>query len=467
MARTVAGMEDSASTLLQAPVATQVGGEDGELSGFWGQRRSAAMRADEDSGAGPPEDDGRDFLQRVLRASEGDPGLVVTGLEVSAACRTGDNYMSAVTRVQVAGSSSGGRPGAWSLIVKREPSNPATRHMLRTGKVFANETAAYTRVVPRLERFFGASLRLPRCLHAACRPGSGDGVLVLEDLRPAGFLMPDRHRGLDAAHCRLALQELARYHALSLAMKQLDPEAFHITRSQISEVIYVPEAAHIFGPSLENACRMAISGLRLLAADDPPLQEAIRALEKRRGGIFQLMTRLVQPSEPFSVICHGDFWLNNILFSYKEGEVDDVRLLDLQVARYCSPAVDILHFLYTSTFREVRRSHGEALLRAYHAALNDAFRGLVRGSALEGHEAISWRQLAAELRERELYGLFNGMWIMTAVTADGDSIPDLDAISQEDFYSERALGSWIAAQTPSYRRRTRNLVLEYYEKGIM
>ncbi|KAJ8889654.1 hypothetical protein PR048_009155 [Dryococelus australis] len=256
-----------------------------------------------------------------------------------------------------------------------------------------------------------------------------------------------------------------------MAMKRLDPEAFQRTRDQIEEVIYVPEAAHLFGPSLENACRMAIGGLHLLSAGDQALQKTLVALERYRGRIFKLMSLFVQPSEPFSVISHGDFWINNMLFSYKKqgGEmaVQDVRFLDMQGARYCSPAVDILHFLYTSTFGEVRCRHHDELLRAYHESLDGNFCRLVKGTPLEGQHAMSLDELLNEVSERELYGLFNGLWIMTAVTADVDNIPDLDNISLEDFHSEESLQTWINGQTPSYRRRTRELVLEYYEKGIM
>nr|CAD7263791.1 unnamed protein product [Timema shepardi] len=53
----------------------------------------------------------RDFLQELLRVSEDDPTLILHHLEASPACNSGDNYMSAVTRVRARGSRKAGTLG--------------------------------------------------------------------------------------------------------------------------------------------------------------------------------------------------------------------------------------------------------------------------------------------------------------------------------------------------------------------
>nr|CAD7204891.1 unnamed protein product [Timema douglasi] len=413
---------------------------------------------------------------RLTRGLE-DPGSILSVTEWSGRLTTGLVYPGTILSVtELSGRLT--TEGRWSLVLKRQPPKVSTRELLRTDPVFKNETAAYSRVILSFERFSGDgedAPRVPKCLHANL--AFRNDVIVLEDLQPAGFRMCDRQEGLDLEHSKLALQELARYHALSLAMKLLEPEAFLRTRHQIREVIFVQEAAHLFSPSLETACKMAIGGLRisaLQAGDDggPLLLKAVKALESQRGTIFNKMVGLVKPSEPFSVITHGDFWINNILFRYKEEgggrpAVEDVRLLDLQVARYCSPAIDILHFLYTSTFWDTRRRHYQELLRAYHQSLTAAFQRLVRGSPHEGEVPMTLRELRREVTRCEMYGLFAGMWIMTAVTADVDNLPDVGSYRLEDFYSDESLANWISTQTPSYRQRTKDLVLEYLDKGIL
>lgn len=51
---------------------------------------------------------------------------------------------------------------------------------------------------------------------------------------------------------------------------------------------------------------------------------------------FNRMCDFASPTEPIAVLCHGDFWSNNILFKYSNsGEIEEVSsLLRLKSNRY-------------------------------------------------------------------------------------------------------------------------------------
>jgi hypothetical protein len=80
--------------------------------------------------------------------------------------------------------------------------------------------------------------------------------------------------------------------------------------------------------------------------------------------------RVLCPREPFSIVCHGDFNRNNVMFRYDEtGLPVDVLLFDFGTPRYGSPALDILFLLYMNTTQNMRESHWDDLLNEYCSTL--------------------------------------------------------------------------------------------------
>lgn len=66
---------------------------------------------------------------------------------------------------------------------------------------------------------------VPKCLAVYC-DGEND-FLALEDLRPGGYRPASRQNGLDLMHCQMIIKKLGKFHALSLAIKDQDPQLFN------------------------------------------------------------------------------------------------------------------------------------------------------------------------------------------------------------------------------------------------
>lgn len=100
-----------------------------------------------------------------------------------------------------------------SLIVKRQIANLARRKLFRADRAFANEIVAYTKVMPQLYQF-ADSIELPipfaNCLFAG-NDDAGD-LIVLEDLKPFGYRMANRLKGLDYSHCKIALKVICCFY---------------------------------------------------------------------------------------------------------------------------------------------------------------------------------------------------------------------------------------------------------------
>ena len=69
---------------------------------------------------------------------------------------------------------------------------------------------------------------------------------------------------------------------------------------------------------------------------------------------------------------HGDFWVNNMLFSSADPEDTNltVTMLDFQLLSLAHPAKDIWYLLYCNTDREFREKHLQSVLQEYFQVLS-------------------------------------------------------------------------------------------------
>lgn len=97
------------------------------------------------------------------------------------------------------------------LIVKRQIQNLERRKLFRCDQAFANEIDAYRNVVPKLYEFaqlVQQPLPFVDCLYAGS-DNVGE-IIVLEDLKPLGYQMANRLKGLDYHHCKIVLQVILK-----------------------------------------------------------------------------------------------------------------------------------------------------------------------------------------------------------------------------------------------------------------
>lgn len=119
-----------------------------------------------------------------------------------------------------------------STVVKSMPRNIGRLKTFRSSDFFRNECNFYKEVLPRMMQFqadrgiSGANFltEVPKCLAVHC-DGEND-FLALEDLRPGGYRPASRQNGLDLMHCQLIIKKLGKFHAISLAIKDQEPQLF-------------------------------------------------------------------------------------------------------------------------------------------------------------------------------------------------------------------------------------------------
>lgn len=75
------------------------------------------------------------------------------------------------------------------------------------------------------------------------------------------------------------------------------------------------------------------------------------------------------PNNGFNVLCHGDYWINNIMFKYEDGKPVDLKLLDFQLSTWNSPVIDLLYLIVTSAACDIKVKYFDYFIQYYHKKL--------------------------------------------------------------------------------------------------
>ncbi|XP_025410426.1 uncharacterized protein LOC112683561 [Sipha flava] len=398
------------------------------------------------------------FLQSMMDKIE--PGVKIDSYESKLGSKRGDNYTSMLYRIKLFGE----RGWTKSLIYKCLPENKQTRSKYKSEMLFNNEMTFYVKSYTalmeyqELKRFTDTFNSVPKCYFAR------SDIIVLEDMRCKGFTMLDRKKGLDFDHCKAILRGLGKFHGLSLSMKVDEPEKFKRCISEaIKEVYYKSENElwykGYYRRAAENAKKMLESEL---TEDEKP-----KYLEKFRKHVnpesfFGDMVELVSPKEPLAVLCHGDCWTNNFLFQYAlDGSISEISVVDFQMARYGSPALDLVSLLYCCTGVELRRRCLPALMDEYY----DSVSRILTQTNCSVHYPDLREKLDGELREYTVFGLGVALDVIPIATCDSEQAPDMYT-AEEDADDGPGDEPYPAATTSALcRAMIADLVKELVDNG--
>lgn len=277
-----------------------------------------------------PSDLTADWLTAALGATVGDFAFKRIGTGQMSEC-----YRVALTYAE-------GPPGPKSVVLKVAATDPSSRQTGSALGLYEREVRFYTDVAP------GLNGPIAPCYHAAFDPDTGAFDLLLGDAAPA--VVGDEIRGATIEQATLALSQLGRVHGPLLgnaAMAQADwlNREAPLNQAMISGLYagFVERYADLITAEQREVCE------RLVASFD-----AYLAAE-------------AAPDRPQALV-HGDYRLDNMLFG-EPGADRPLTVVDWQTVTWGPALTDVAYFLGCALPVQQRRDHYDALLRAYHGAL--------------------------------------------------------------------------------------------------
>lgn len=240
-------------------------------------------------------------------------------LETTAGSSKGDNYIGIVYRVLVK-ESIPTLEKPLGFIIKMPPMHPQRREQFFARPCFLREITVYEELLPLFESFQrekGINItaegfyHVPLCYHCISEPFTE--ALFMQDLKLEGFQMYDRCQEMSFEHALKAVESLAKFHAVSFAIKDQCKEHPSYKKCMEMEDIWLARRNN----KMMNDYMAGLSQRALGTLDpetDSKIYERIKTL--LNTSYIENLEKVVASdvAEPYAIVCHGDFWTNNILY---------------------------------------------------------------------------------------------------------------------------------------------------------
>lgn len=321
-------------------------------------------------------------LQDLLAASLPANSKIVS-YEARPLTAPGDNYGSEMLALSVKIKEWDPKTGSekhqtLELVAKRPPNNRQLLAIFQTSRTFIKENSIYTVVAPMVTTFedevgvdesqrlgvfcecFGARISLKSNSKASV---DGDALLLLRNLKPHGFQVANRLTGLDSAHSRLILSEVAKFHATFIAIKLLKPNVFK------DKVFPYIDKVDI-DAGMEETSRVAmIESIKLDVRRVSASAHHARLMQLIDRCIKKQMNLSYPKDRPYVTVIHNDMWINNILIRYDNnlsGRPSAIKLIDFQFISCDSLVHDVVFFVLTSIKDDCLDGMVDMWLSFYH-----------------------------------------------------------------------------------------------------
>lgn len=312
-----------------------------------------------------------DYLPEILEEIGTQNGMHGLQIEYASGSADGDGFVASLCRATITSSNN----KRLSLICKYQSSSHEHRVKYCSDKLFEREIFVYNHIVPEIKRiqtefkidFNDGFFAYPKCYYACHDPSADRSILILEDLCETGFKVHNSSTLVGLEYVEPLFKLLGRFHAVSFAIRHYNPEMLKTFR-KMTDLLCDSMAA---SSMVETEKRHREFLPEILEDEEDHVKEKVM---QYKDNLWSEMRKLVDgdASEPYSVVTHGDCWINNLMFNYCDKNlVKSVALLDFQHCRYASPVTDLTYFLFTCTDRDFRANHFSRVINAYHQSLSE------------------------------------------------------------------------------------------------
>ena len=375
-------------------------------------------------------------LSQVLRKVLKDENAHIQHYSVKAGTEKGENYSSDMKQAHLV--SANNEEFHW--MVKLPPSDPSRIPMHRLLKIEEKEVLFYNEFAPKMRRLIEAKkaeveLPLVQSPHAEFHPEdeAEPSFVFMQNMKVCGYSdPPEKKKGLKPEYVKLAMEALAKFHAVSYAVFKSHPDGLDggLKENDVIAKDFVftekdPKAGEMMAPYDKTMAMVSDAYMTACSNEKENIPRIIQNYMDKHGyaDASEARNALIKADpDGFNVLCHGDTWFNNILFKHIDGKPVKAVWVDLSVMRWSNPANDIAYFAFLSVKREDRIKYMTEYLKHYHQHFVETLKRLDQDP-----DVYTFEQLLADYNKHSFVGFVFSTMILPGMLANKE-----DAIGPED-----------------------------------
>lgn len=271
-------------------------------------------------------------------------------------------------------------------------------------------------------------------------------AIAMENIKFTGYDTEDRIYGLDEKHARVAIDQLAKLHALVVAFKLKKPQLYQ----KMAEIVLAK-----LGNETTEKCVGEM--IRKVHADIKEMDEFKLLVDRVTRTIEYCVQANKNPGvveEPWGTLIHNDYWVNNMMFQHDaRGEITDMKIVDFQLCVYDYGVKDLIFFLMSSLKKELLDNKLNDLIDFYYSCFVRMLKTLKVDT-----EKFPKRKFDEILNECAPSKFTQCIMMIQVIQAPRGSAPELNETSSNNIFG----GS---ASDEMYRRKLIQVVNVFDKKG--
>ncbi|XP_076643950.1 uncharacterized protein LOC143354089 [Halictus rubicundus] len=395
-------------------------------------------------------------LEALLVHSLG-PNFEIKNVEWKPLTAPGENFGSIMLAINVTVTRSN-KTETMNLVAKLPPTSEYLLELFNSPVSFKKELEFYSTLTREFEKlqlecgvedkdlsilapkYFGGRLGLRN-------PDKFDeqAIIILENLKYNGYGTEDRIYGLDEKHTKFALEELAKLHALTVALKLKKPQIFE----KIKEDVLMDVLNETTEKCVLDMIRKAQADVKDIEEVKPYLDRVERTIEYG----LEVNKIAPKPEEPWGTLVHNDFWVNNMMFRHDaRGELVGVKIVDFQLCVYDYGIHDLLFFLVSSASKDILEHKLDDMIDYYYCSFIKSLKMLEVDT-----EKFRKKKFDDIVKHCGPIKFNQCLMMVQVIQAPKDNTPELNNLDVDQFLNRKVDGA--------YRQKLLHIVQLFVKRG--